>query len=157
VAAIRLFHLKCAIRSPSRESLLLNHAPPLGIRSLLQLSPLSSVQRHICVLEYPRHTVSALHNQCRRDCHNAQLYRPRVPQRDFIYPRPVQSLPPLRAFLRNEGIDTDIEPRQQCLVRATHEVAREEARRRAIRADPTRYVSLEHTEASSHYPPLLSY
>lgn len=69
---------------------------------------------------------------------NTHLTPPRGPQRDFIYPRPVQSLPPLRAFLRNEGIDTDIEPRQQCLVRATHEVAREDARRRAIRAAPTR-------------------
>jgi hypothetical protein len=98
--------------------------------------------------------VSALQGQCRRDNHNPQRYRPRGPQRDFVYPRPVQSLPPLRAFLRNEGIDTDIEPRQQSPVSATHEVAREEARRRAIRATATRYVSLEHTEAPSHYPPL---
>jgi hypothetical protein len=98
--------------------------------------------------------VSALQRQCRRDGHNPQHYRPRGPQRDFIYPRPVQSLPPLRAFLRNEGIDTDIEPRQQRLVSATHEVAREEARRRVLRAAPTRYVFLEHTEASSHYSPL---
>lgn len=44
VAANRLLYLKCAIRSPSHESLLLNHAPPLGMRSLLELSPLSSVQ-----------------------------------------------------------------------------------------------------------------
>jgi hypothetical protein len=101
--------------------------------------------------------VSALQRQCRRDCHNVQHYRPRGPQRDFIYPRPVQSLPPLRAFLRNEGIDTDIEPRQQRLARPTHELAREEARWRAIRAAPTRYVFLDHTQASSHYPPLLSY
>lgn len=82
-----------------------------------------------------------------RTVYNAQHYRPRGPQRDFIYPRPVQSLPPLRAFLRNEGIDTDVVPRQQTLVSATHEVAREEARRRAIRAAPTRCVYLEHTEA----------
>ncbi|KAN0126782.1 hypothetical protein V8E52_000422 [Russula decolorans] len=73
---------------------------------------------------------------------NTHATPPRGPQRDFIHPRPVQSLPPLRAFLRNEGIDTDIEPPQQCLVRATHEVAREEARRRAIRAAPTRFSPL---------------
>lgn len=98
--------------------------------------------------------MSALQRRCRRHSHNPQHYRPRGPQRDFIYPRPVQSLPPLRTFLRNSGIDTDIEPRQPSLVSATHEVAREEARRRAIRATATRYVSLEHTEAPSHYPPL---
>jgi hypothetical protein len=155
VAAIRLLHLKCAIRSPSPHHLLLNHAPPLGMRSLLELSPLSSVQSHISVFEYPHYTVSALQDTVDETVFDPQHYRPRGPQRDFIYPRPVQSLPPLRAFLRNEGIDTDIEPRQQRLVSATHEVAREEARRRAIRATATRYVFLEHTEASSHFPLLL--
>ena len=79
--------------------------------------------------------------------------RPRYPQRDAIYPRPVQSLPPLRAFLRNEGIDTDIEPRQPCLIGATHEVAREEARRRALRAAVTRYGFVEYTKAQSHCLP----
>ena len=70
-------------------------------------------------------------------------YRPRCPQRDFIHPRPVQSLPSLREFLRTEGIATDIEPRQEGLISATREVAREEAMRRALRAAATRYVFLE--------------
>lgn len=88
--------------------------------------------------------------KCRRGRDNHYLFshrRPRYPQRDAIYPRPVQSLPPLRAFLRNEGIDADIEPRQPCLVGATHEVAREEARRRAVRAAATRYGFVEYTKA----------
>jgi hypothetical protein len=86
-----------------------------------------------------------------RDNHNLFPHcRPRYPQRDAIHPRPVQSLPPLRAFLRNEGIDTDIEPRQPCPIGATHEVAREEARRRALRAAATRYGFVEHTKAQSH-------
>ncbi|KAI0307107.1 hypothetical protein B0F90DRAFT_1813915 [Multifurca ochricompacta] len=64
---------------------------------------------------------------------------PRCPQRDFIYPRPVQSLPPLRAFLRDEGIDTEIELPQPPLVGASHDGAGEEACRRALRVTATRY------------------
>jgi hypothetical protein len=79
-----------------------------------------------------------------------QRRRTRCPQRDFIHPRPVQSLPPLRAFLREEGIDTDIEPRRPCHIGSAHEVAREDARRRALRAATTRYGSLGRTEAKSH-------
>jgi len=89
--------------------------------------------------------------------------RPRYPQRDAIYPRPVQSLPPLRAFLRDEGIDTDIDPRQPCFIGATHEVAREEARRRALRAAATRYgfveslVSLPLLSCHARMGPVLGY
>ncbi len=70
-----------------------------------------------------------------------RLYSPRR-QRDLIYPRPVQTLPPLRAFLRNEGINADIETRHPQLTGTVHEVAREEARRRALKAAATRYVFL---------------
>lgn len=66
-----------------------------------------------------------------------RLYSPRRPQRDLCHPHPVQSLPPLRAFLRNEGIDADIDAR---LVGTTHGAAREEARRRALKAAATRYM-----------------
>ncbi|KAI9513339.1 hypothetical protein F5148DRAFT_1319097 [Russula earlei] len=69
---------------------------------------------------------------------NTHAISPRCPQRDFINPRPVQTLPPLRAFLREEGIDADIEPRQPRFIGATHEIAREEARRRALRPVATR-------------------
>ncbi len=72
-----------------------------------------------------------------------RLYSPRRPQRDLIYPRPVQSLPPLRAFLRNEGINADIDARHPQLVGTTHEAAREEARRKALKAAATRYVFSE--------------
>jgi hypothetical protein len=88
--------------------------------------------------------VSTLTSGCVTGNHNLFPHcRPRYPQRDAIHPRPVQSLPPLRAFLRDEGIDTEIEPRQPCLIGATHEVAREEARRRALRAAATRYGFVE--------------
>jgi hypothetical protein len=81
---------------------------------------------------------------------NPHATPPRSPQRDFIYPRPVQSLPPLRAFLRNSGIDTDIEPRHHGLISATHEIAREEARRRAVRAATARpLLDYEHRNGAS--------
>lgn len=90
---------------------------------------------------------------CGRNTHVFPHCRPRYPQRDTIYPRPVQSLPPLRAFLRNEGIDTAIDPRQPCRIDATHEIAREEARRRAIRAATARYVLPEQSRAQSRRLP----
>lgn len=66
---------------------------------------------------------------------------PRRAQRDLIHPYPVRSLPPLRAFLRNEGINADIETRHPQLVGNAHETAREEARRRALKAAATRRYS----------------
>lgn len=71
---------------------------------------------------------------------SALFCSPRRLQRDLPYPRPVQSLPPLRAFLRNEGINADIETRHSQLIGTAHEAAREEARRRALKAAATRYV-----------------
>lgn len=69
-----------------------------------------------------------------------RLYSPRRPQRDLIHSHPVQSLPPLRAFLRNEGIDADIGNRLPQVVGASREAAREEARRRDLKAAAKRYV-----------------
>ncbi|KAH9006757.1 hypothetical protein EDB86DRAFT_4933 [Lactarius hatsudake] len=63
---------------------------------------------------------------------------PRRPQRDLIHPQPAQSLPPLRAFLRDEGINADIDARHPQFVGTAHEAAREEARRRALKAAATR-------------------
>jgi hypothetical protein len=62
-------------------------------------------------------------------------------QRDLIHPCTVQSLPPLRAFLRNEGINADIDACRPQLVGTAHEVAREEARRRALKSPATRGCS----------------
>ena len=44
VAAYRLLYLKCGIRPSSHESLLLDHALPLGTRFLPEPSPLPSLQ-----------------------------------------------------------------------------------------------------------------
>ena len=80
-----------------------------------------------------------------------RLYSPRRPQRDLIHHCPVQSLPPLRAFLRNKGINADIDARRPQLVGIVHESAREEARRRALKAPATRYVCpLAHRSPQSY-------
>jgi hypothetical protein len=85
------------------------------------------------------------HRECAVKCNLTELttcfgYSPRRPQRDLIHPCPVQSLPPLRAFLRNKGINADIDARRPQLVGTAHEAAREEARRRALKAPATRCV-----------------
>ena len=69
-----------------------------------------------------------------------RLDSPRRRQRDLIHPYPTQSLPPLRAFLRNKGINADIDACRPQLLGTAHEAAREEARRRALKAPAMRCV-----------------
>jgi len=152
VAAYRLLHLKCVIgpsslcvpppSCPTAWNTNPTNIPPLQ-RPAIPLFPLVPTPACESIGKW-------LHG---RDTHLFPHCRPRYPQRDTIYPRPVQSLPPLRAFLRNEGIDTDIEPHQPCRIDSSHEIAREQARWRAIRAATTRYGHPEHAKSLSHRLP----
>lgn len=145
-------HLKCVI-GPSSLCVSSSSCPTAWNANPTNIPPL----QRPAILLYPLIPPSAcesIDNWLRgQDTHLCLHYRPRYPHRDTIYPRPVQSLPSLRDFLRNEGIETDIEPRQPCRIDATHENAREDARRRAIRSATTRYGFPGHAKAQSHRLP----